>query len=103
MKNSRVLALQQLKDANACHEQVALFQQTFGESVEVTVELAEQYAQQFDFDFAAQHFLSAPAQAEYDKVRAAAWAEYHKVTAPALAEYHKVTAAAFANAYINDQ
>jgi hypothetical protein len=115
MSNSRVLTLQQLKDADACNAQVSLFQQTFGASVEVTVELAEQYAQQFDFDFAARHFLTAAAYAEYDKVRAAARAEYNKVRAPAYAEYYKVTAAAawaeydkviaaaFAAAYINDK
>jgi hypothetical protein len=94
MNNSRTLTLQQLKDANACHAQVSLFQRTFGESVEVTVELAKQYAQQFDFGFAAQRFLSAPARAEYDKVAAAAWAEYDKVRAAAFAEYHKVIAPA---------
>ena len=92
MSNSRVLTLQQLKDANACHEQVSLFQRTFGESVEVTVALAEQYAQQFNFGFAARHFLTAPALAEYVKV-----------TAAARAEYDKVIAAAFAAAYINDK
>ena len=125
MKNSRTLTLQQLKDANACYAQVVLFWQTFGVSVEVTGELAEQYAQQFDFGFAAQCFLSAatfaeynkvsaPALAEYNKVRAAALAEYKKVRAAALAEYkkvsaaafaeyNKVSAAAFANSYINDR
>jgi hypothetical protein len=94
MKNSRTLTLQQLKDADACNAQVVLFRQTFGVSVEVTGELAEQYAQQFDFGFAAQRFLSAPALAEYKKVAAPARAEYDKARAPALAEYKKVAAPA---------
>ena len=40
--------------------------------------------------------VKAPAWAEYRRVTAPAWAEYERVTAPALAEYRRVTATAWA-------
>jgi len=92
----KILKLQQLIDADACSKQVELFRSTFGDQVEVTVELALSVFDKFDWDFAARKFLSAPALAEYEKVRAAALAEYYKVMAAALAEYDKVRAAALA-------
>ena len=120
----KILKLQQLIDADACLQQVELFRSTFGDQVEVTVELALSVFDKFDWDFAARKFLSAPARAEYDKVmaaagaeydkvmaaawaeydkvRAPAWAEYDKVMAPARAEYDKVRAPAWANLYIGE-
>jgi predicted aminopeptidase len=47
-------------------------------------------------DHALVDLLTAPAWAEYDKVRDAAWAEYDKVRAAARAEYGEVRAAAWA-------
>jgi len=91
----KILKLQQLIDADACLEQVELFRSTFGDQVEVTVELALSVFDKFDWDFAARNFLSAPAWAEYEKVTAPAWAEYEKVTAPAWVEYNKVMAPAW--------
>ena len=46
-------------------------------------------------DDALLRLLTAPAWAEYEKVKAQALAEYKKVTAPALAEYEKVKAPAW--------
>ena len=43
-----------------------------------------------------QNYFTAPARAEYEKVRAPARAEYEKVRAPAWAEYEKVRAPAWA-------
>ena len=100
---SRLLKLQQLKDAGACLDQVELFRATFGEQVKVTVDLALSYHDKFDWDFAARKFLTASARAEYDKVRVPAWAEYDKVRASAWAEYVKVEVPAWATAYIADR
>jgi hypothetical protein len=108
----RTLKLSQLIAAKACQSQIDKFRARFGESVEVTRELCESVASEFDFDWAAANLLSALARAEYDRVRAAAWAEYARVVAlawdeyvrvraPAWAEYDRVRAAAFADAYIN--
>ena len=91
-----ILTLQQLVDANACESQRARFASRFGESVDVTEDLAVSVAGDFDFDFAARHFLPAAAWAEYEAIRAAAWAEYKAITAAAWAEYEAITAAAWA-------
>ena len=47
-------------------------------------------------DSSACHQDTAPALAEYERVKAPAWAEYLRVTAQALAEYERVKATAWA-------
>ena len=91
----RILTLDQLIKARACEEQTKLFEATFGKSVAVTEALAAALAHEFDFEWAAQNFLSDAAEAEYAKVRDAACAEYRKVCGRALAEYGKVWDAAW--------
>ena len=88
------ITLRQLKDLDACQEQVELFAAAFGTKVQVTVELAAQYADKFDFGWLAGRTLKASALAEYDKATASAWAEYDKVEASAWAKYGKATATA---------
>ncbi len=102
----------QLRASGACRDQLALFKRKFGDSVEVTVQLAESVANEFDWDWAASKLLKAAAWDEYYRVRAAARDEYYhvtaaaraeceRVTAAAWAEYYRVTAPAFATAYIS--
>jgi hypothetical protein len=102
MKTRRLLKASQLIAVGACPNQVKLFYELFGAQVYVTVKRAESVADKFDFSWAANKLLSAPARAEYDRVRAQAGAEYDRVRAPARAEYDRVTAQAFATAYIGD-
>jgi cell division septum initiation protein DivIVA len=94
--NSRTLTLATLKKKDACTDQLALFRKMFGESVEITEALCAEHAGMFSWNWAANHLLTAPALAEYERVKAQAWAEYERVTAPALAEYQRVTAPALA-------
>ena len=101
--NSRTLTLKQLTDAHACRTQCDLFQDTFGDQVEVTVELAISVADKFDWTWAANNLLSYHALAEYKKAETPALAEYEKATAPAWAEYNKAKAPAWAKAYIMDK
>lgn len=76
---AKILTYDMLYAAGACGEQRSAFRKFFGESVEVTRELAIQHARDFDFDFAADHFLSRPAReaywgterAAYNKLKAA--------------------------------
>jgi cell division septum initiation protein DivIVA len=96
MKASRIITAARREKAGACADQVALFRETFGARVAVTVPAMEAVANLFDWEWAAQHLLSAAARAEYARARAPAWAEYERVTAAALAEYERVTAAAWA-------
>ena len=102
MSRSRKLLLSTLIDKHACEEQVELFCQTFGESVEITAELCESVADKFYWAWAAENLLSASAWADYKRVTAPARAEYERVTESAWAEYARVAAPAWANAYVND-
>jgi hypothetical protein len=88
-----IMTKQMLIDADACSDQVDLFEKTFGDSVVVTVKRAEKVAHLFDWEWAAQ-LLDAQGRAEYDRVEAAAWAEYDRVEAPARSEYRRVIEAA---------
>jgi hypothetical protein len=64
----RELTLAALKARGACADQRVLFRKLFGRSVLVTPELCAKHAQVFNFHWAARHLLSAPAQAEYERV-----------------------------------
>jgi hypothetical protein len=90
-----IITKQMLIDADAFTEQVDLFEETFGDSVVLTVKRAEKIAALFHWDLAIR-LLDAQGRAEYESAAAAAWAEYHRATAPAEAEYERVTAPALA-------
>lgn len=68
-----LLTLQTLIDKRACPEQVELFRFMFGDSVDVTPELCERVAAQFNFEWAARSLLTGPALAEYERVSARAF------------------------------
>jgi len=115
------ITLTQLYTAHACSDQVLLFKHFFGGEVEVTRELALQYASRFDFEWAAKTLLSSlarkmyreatasvwkaydeaskPAWKAYIKTTAPAWTTYRKATAPARKEYEEAIAIAFVDAY----
>ncbi len=101
------ITYRQLKAKGACADQLAKFKSLFGKEVTLSLELCLQHASIFDFYWAAMNFLSdsdyeeyrkasAPAHAEYEKVRAPAYAEYRKVSDSARAEYEKAIAPAYA-------
>ena len=91
---SKIITLRQIDAKGACQDQRDKFKEIFGSQVEVTLDLCIKHAQDFDFNWAANHLLSSTARAEYARVRAPAWAEYERVTASAEAEYERVTAPA---------
>jgi len=91
----KTITLQQLKDADACKAQVRLFEKTFGGEVEVTVGAALEYAQVFDFDFAARNFLEQAARKAYNEATAAAWKAYNEATAAARKAYDEAMAPAW--------
>ena len=84
----KTINLSQLGEA--CYRQRILFKEKFGDEVKVSVALARGVAKDFNWDWAAAHLLSAPALAEYKKVRDLARPNYEKVCDLALAEYKKV-------------
>src|SRR6266567_6327819 len=90
----KTITLDMLKTAGACARQAKLFKKTFGQEVEVTVPLAKQYSQAFDWNWAAGHFLSPAARAAYLEATAPAWAAYCEARAAAGAAYCEARAAA---------
>jgi hypothetical protein len=90
-----IMTKQMLIDADACSDQVDLFEKTFGDSVVVTIKRAEKVAHLFRWGWAIR-LLDAQGRAEYDRDRAPALAEFDRATAPARDEYHRVKAAASA-------
>lgn len=89
-----VITLEQLENLHACGDQVDKFRELFGESVEVTEELALKHTGDFDFDWVARKLLRPPVLAEYERVCASARAEYTQTCASAWAEYKRVCASA---------
>ena len=83
---TRKITARLLQSKGACANQVAKFRETFPRGVVPTVELAEQHASAFDWNWAAEHLLSPAAWAEYKRVRASALAEYERVVARAFVE-----------------
>jgi len=96
------ITVKQLRKSGACEDQVKRFRATFGPSVQVTVELCEQHAADFSFEWAAVNLLIDPALAQYERAHAAALAEYERVRSAAWAEYRRVCARTFGQLYIAD-
>ena len=90
----KTITLQQLIDKDACDYQVELFKKTFGDSVEVTRELAIKYAKDFAFDWAADNLLDAPTRKIYKKTRDTAMVIYNASEATALTIYKETCAPA---------
>ncbi len=99
---TRPLHVSQLVALVACSYQVDLFRSLFGESVEVSVDLAVEHASKFDFGFAAR-LLSPASRAEYARQHAPLLAEYAPQCAPLLAEYERQRAQLWASLYIADK
>ena len=84
-----IITKQMLIDADACSDQVDLFEKTFGDSVVVTISRAKKVAHLFDWDCAAQ------------LLDAQGWAEYMRVIEAASAKLERVEATAWATAFID--
>jgi hypothetical protein len=84
----------QLKALGACREQLMKFRRVFGDSVDVTEELAAKYAQEFDFDWASSNLLRAAAKEEYSNAAKPALEEYRRAIVPAEEEYDRAVAPA---------
>jgi hypothetical protein len=97
------LTLAQLKEAGACSSARKRLKRVFGDAVDVTPELCQTHADEWNWGWAASNLLTVPALsdykraivpalAEYKRVTAPAWDEYKRAIVPALAEYKRVTA-----------
>ena len=97
---TKKITLRILKAKGACESQCERFATLFPKGVEVTEALCIKHADEFDWDWGAQHLLRAPAWSEYEYVKAPASAEYERVVASAWAEYKRATASVFAKIYL---
>jgi hypothetical protein len=86
------ITLKQLRLKGACWEQADLFKAAFGEKVEVTMDNAVQYADKFDWTWAAEHLLPAPAWKAYLEAKAPAGKAYQEAVATAGKAYQKAMA-----------
>jgi hypothetical protein len=94
MSNTRTLTLQTLKDVGACTEQLLLFNQLFGESVEISESACILVADKFDWNWAANKLLSASAWQAYDEAKASAGEAYYEAKASAGKAYYEAKASA---------
>jgi hypothetical protein len=90
-----IITAKMLRGKGASCSQVATFEKEWPKGGKTTLKNLQRAAElSLDLDWFASHFLSAPALAELEKVRASAWAELEKVRASAWAEYEKAGASA---------
>lgn len=113
MNASRLLTLADLVRIGVCQPVQDRFAKLFGTYVEVTEELAERYADEFDFNSAARKLLGdaarakyrrivAPARAEYRRICDATYHKYKRTIAPVRAKYRRTIARKFARLYIGE-
>ena len=100
---SNIITLRQLERLKACEEARDKFQALFGDSVEVTIELAKKHASDFPIDWVAQHTLGASAREKYVRARASAREKYVRATAFAREKYVRATASAWATEFLKQQ
>jgi hypothetical protein len=94
------ITLSQLESLNACRDQRKVFKELFGNNVEITIDLAEEYFDKFDVDWAANNLLKPEYLNEYQKIKNSALDEYYKISNYAYAEYLKIVDSAYNTEYL---
>jgi hypothetical protein len=92
------ITISQLETLNACPEQRQVFEELFGDSIEITPDLAEKYFDKFNSDWAAENLLKPEYYIEYEKIENSAYVEYRNIKNPAYVEYRKIMYSAYAYA-----
>ena len=99
----KTITVKQLKAKDACEDQVQLFQETFGDTLELkskdqALKLAKVMAQEFDFDWASEELLNdfeaykeakAPLWKAYKEAEAPLWNAYKEAKAPLVKAYEE--------------
>jgi hypothetical protein len=94
----RKITVARLRKLGACAEQIEKFAELFPRGIMPTRALCLEHTAVFNWDWAAEHLLPAPALAAYDAAIASAWAAYEAAGAPAWAAYKAARASAWADA-----
>jgi len=92
---TKILTFKTLKGLGACKDQLLRFKQLFGDKVNVTAELCNKHCNEFDWNWAAESLLHAPALTEYHRIHDTALTKYDRICATALAEYKSICAPAW--------
>ena len=90
------ITVELLKSINACPDQVETFSKLFPKGAPISMRSLTKAQKAGLGVFFLERLLTAPARAEYDKIKVQAWAEYEKIRALALAEYEKIRVLALA-------
>ena len=92
---SKKLSLDRLE--GVCESQLSAVTAEWPDGIPLTKAAARRCAELgLDLDWAAQHLLTAPARAEYQRLKTTAWAEYEWLRVTAWAEYERLRATAWA-------
>ena len=78
-----------MRDHNACASQVELFQKYFGSEVELTPEVVQKYASEFDIYWCAQNLLTPELYERYFEAIAIALKHFEEAKAIALKQYEE--------------
>ena len=110
LNKPKVITINMLMELNACRAEVRLFDDKFGESVEVTYENVKGVETRFDWYWAARNLLSEQALEEYKKIDKEALETYWWFldtvgmdTDKAFKTYRKTLAHAFVDLYNKDE
>lgn len=91
-----IITIDNLREHNACPDQIVLFEERFGKSVMVTKARCLEYSLVFGFYWAARHLLSSQAWPVYWGIKVAAQKAYMKDNRPkASLVYQRAVALAF--------
>ena len=97
---SKTIKLETLIKLDACENQVDLFRETFGESVELTEAVAKEFASKFDIHWAANNLLNEEQSKTYEEANAPLSKAYQEAVAPLWKAYEEGIAVEFAKIYI---
>ena len=89
---SKTIKLETLIKLNACQNQVDLFKETFGDSVELTEALAKEFCSKFNIDWAAHNLLNEEQLNAYEEAKAHLLKTYEDANAPLLKTYQEANA-----------
>jgi hypothetical protein len=79
MPANPTITLKQLDEKNACLRQRDMFEKLFGESVELSEEVVEKHAHNFDINWCAQNLLSSELYVEFIEQRGPAFVEFDRL------------------------
>src|SRR3990167_9570805 len=90
------ITIEMLCEKSACGPAITTFADLPPDGIDITEAACLAEFDKWDWDWAAQHLLNAPARAKYDRVNVQAWAECKRVKEQAWAEYQQITAKSWA-------